>query len=84
MLNKNRWGLGKKTILLQLETASALGQELSSLFKGEFFRPVGKCSQCTIEDDFKLHQDLNYSYCMPYDSDELGIAEFRPAKFTSY
>lgn len=53
LLNKNRRGLGKKAILLQLETASVLGQELLSLLKGEFFRPVGECSQ--TEDFFKSH-----------------------------
>lgn len=56
--NKNRQALGKKAMLLQLETASALGQEFLSLLKGEFFRPVGESSQ--TEDDFKLHQDLNF------------------------
>lgn len=65
LLNKNRQGLGKKAILLQLETALALGQEPFSLLKGEFSRPVGKCSQCITKDNFKLHQYLNYSYCMP-------------------
>lgn len=64
LLNTNRQGLGKQAILLQLETASALGQELFSLLKGEFFRPVGEHSQHITEDNFKLHQDLNYSYCM--------------------
>lgn len=65
LLNQNRQGLGKKAVLLQLETASALGQELFPLLKEEFFRPAGECSQCIIEDYFKLHQDLNYSNCMP-------------------
>lgn len=65
LLNKNRQGLGKTAILLQLETAFASGQELFSLLKEEFFRTVGECSQFITEDNFKLHQDLNYSYCMP-------------------
>lgn len=57
MLSKNRQGLGKKAILLHLETASALGQEFFPYLRESSSRPVGECSQ--IEDDFKLHQDLN-------------------------